>query len=111
MIPFEGQKSLGPPHLLSRKDLIRVILRLQFEGWRSALQLDPALKPDQDEPYMNGRLYQGMVRVRTSYCQQVGDGGFQACVRLLSVLEFDALDDLGEAVDSRRRGCRQPWSG
>ena len=66
MIPFEGQKSLGPPHLLSRKDLIRVILRLQFEGWRSALQLDPALKPDQDEPYMNGRLYQGMVRVRTA---------------------------------------------
>ena len=66
MIPFEGQKSLGPPHLLSRKDLIWVILRLQFEGWQSALQLDPALKPDQDEPYMNGRLYQGMVRVRTA---------------------------------------------
>ena len=66
MIPFEGQKSLGPPRLLSRKDLIRVILRLQFEGWKSALQLDPALKPDQDEPYMNGRLYQGMVRVRTA---------------------------------------------
>ena len=66
MIPFEGQDSLGPPHLLSRQDLIRVILRLQFEGWQSALQLDPVLKPDQDEPYMNGRLYQGMVRVRTA---------------------------------------------
>lgn len=66
MIPFEGQKSLGPPRLLSRSDLIRVILRLQFEGWKSALKIDPTLTPDQDEPYMNGRLYQGMVRIRTA---------------------------------------------
>ena len=64
MIPFEGRASLGPPRLLSRTDLIRVILRLQFEGWRSALTNDPTLKPNRDEPYMNGRLFQGMVRVR-----------------------------------------------
>ena len=66
MIPFKGRKSLGPPRLLSRTDLIRVILRLQFEGWKSALQTDPTLKPDQNEPYMNGRLFQGMVQVRTA---------------------------------------------
>lgn len=66
MIPFEGRDSLGPPHLLSRKDLIHVILRLQFEGWRRALLHDAALTSDRDETYMNGRLYQGMVSVRAS---------------------------------------------
>ena len=66
MIPFEGRVSLGPPRLLSHKDLINVILRLQFEGWRHALQHDAALTSHCDETYMNGRLYQGMVSVRTS---------------------------------------------
>ncbi len=66
MIPFEGRESLGPPRLLSRSDLIQVILRLQFEGWQSALLDDPALNSSRDEPYMNGRLFQGMVRVRAS---------------------------------------------
>jgi hypothetical protein len=66
VIPFEGRESLGPPRLLSRKDLIAVILRLQLEGWQRALEHDPALSPHCDETYMNGRLYQGMVSVRAS---------------------------------------------
>lgn len=66
MIPFEGQNSLGPPRLFSRKDLISVILRLQFEGWQRALDDDAALTPHCDETYMNGRLCQGMVSVRAS---------------------------------------------
>jgi len=66
MIPFEGRDSLGPPRLLSRKDLINVILRLQFEGWQRALEHDSALTPNCDETYMNGRLYQGMASVRSS---------------------------------------------
>lgn len=66
MIPFERQDSLGPPRLLSRKDLIHVILLLQFEGWQRALRQDAGLTSDQDETYMNGRLYQGMVSVRAS---------------------------------------------
>lgn len=66
MIPFEGRESLGTPRLFSRKDLVSVILRLQFEGWRYALEQDATLTPERDETYMNGRLYQGMVSVRNS---------------------------------------------
>ena len=64
MIPFDVTDSLGVPRLLSRTDLIRVVLRLQFEGWDRALRQDPELTANQDEPYMNGRLFQGMMYVR-----------------------------------------------
>lgn len=63
-IPFRTRESLGRPRLLSHPDLIRVILRLQLEGWNHALQQDPALTADRDEPYMNGRLFQGMQHMR-----------------------------------------------
>ena len=66
MIPFDEASGLGSPRLLSRKDLIRVMLRLQFEGWKRALEADAALTREQHETYMNGRLYQGMVAVRAS---------------------------------------------
>jgi hypothetical protein len=64
MIPFRDATSLGAPKLLSRQDLIAIILRLEFEGWRLALESDVHLTNEKSEPYMNGRLYQGMVRVR-----------------------------------------------
>jgi hypothetical protein len=66
MIPFQDAASLGAPKLLSRQDLIAVILRLEFEGWRAALAADPNLTNAVAEPYMNGRLFQGMVSVRNS---------------------------------------------
>ena len=66
MIPFGEEESLGPPSLLSRGDLIQVILRLQFEGWQCALSVDAGLTCDCSERYMNGRLYQGMLRLRNS---------------------------------------------
>lgn len=68
MIPFQERDSIGPPRLLSRKDLIRVILRLQFEGWEHALQTNAPLTPDRSEPYMNRCLFLGMVSVRNSLC-------------------------------------------
>lgn len=64
MIPFGGAASLGVPKLLSRDDLIAVILQLEFQGWQTALKSDPNLTNAQSETYMNGRLYQGMVTVR-----------------------------------------------
>jgi hypothetical protein len=64
MIPFDGRASIGAPQLLSRNDLISVIVRLQFDGWRVALSGDPGLVASKDEPYMNGRLFRGMVAVR-----------------------------------------------
>jgi hypothetical protein len=64
MIPFQGGASLGAPKLLSRQDLIAVILRLEFEGWQLALKEDVNLTNKVTEPYMNGRLYQGMVKIR-----------------------------------------------
>ena len=63
-IPFRTPESLGKPRLLSHPDLIRVILRLQFEGWNHALQQDSSLTADRDEPYLNGRLFQGMQYMR-----------------------------------------------
>jgi hypothetical protein len=63
MIPFDEPASLGAPRLLSRTDLIVVILRLQFEGWQIALT-DGGLHAGEDENFMNGRLFQGMVAVR-----------------------------------------------
>lgn len=63
-IPFRTRESLGRPRLLSHPDLIRVILRLQFDGWNHALRQDPSLTADRDEPYMNGRLFQGMQHMR-----------------------------------------------
>ena len=65
-IPFGEHHSLGPPNLLSRQDLIRVIIRLQFEGWSIALRSDPLLNGDQSERYMNGQLFNGMRHVRNS---------------------------------------------
>ena len=65
-IPFGEHDSLGPPNLLSRQDLIRVIIRLQFEGWSIALRSDPSLNGNQSERYMNGRLFNGMTDVRNS---------------------------------------------
>ena len=64
MIPFKGQESLGPPRLLSRKDLVEVILRMQSDGWRCALRRDKGLTSDCGELYLNGRLYQGMIHIR-----------------------------------------------
>jgi hypothetical protein len=61
MIPQEGDDSLGAPGLLVRKDLISLILRLQAEGWKRALAKYPELDSSKDEPYMNGRLFQGML--------------------------------------------------
>ena len=66
MIPFEGAASIGTPKLLSRADLISVILRLKHEGWQLALQNDANLTNGVPEPYMNGRLYQGMVERRNA---------------------------------------------
>ena len=63
-IPFRARESLGRPRLLSHPDLIRVILRLQFDGWNHALRHDPSLTAGRDEPYMNGRLFQGMQYMR-----------------------------------------------
>lgn len=68
MIPFKDSDSIGPPKLLSRKDLIRVILRLQLEGWQRALQDNPPLTSDRSETYMNKCLCLGMVSVRNSLC-------------------------------------------
>ncbi len=64
MIPFDETDSLGVPRLLSRTDLIHVILRLQFDGWQIALT-DRSLHAGEDEPFMNGRFFQGMVAART----------------------------------------------
>jgi len=66
MIPFRDGASLGAPRLLSRQDLIFVILRLEFEGWRAALTADANLTSAATEPYMNGRLYRGMVTIRNA---------------------------------------------
>jgi hypothetical protein len=66
MIPFQDAASLGAPKLLSRQDLIAVILRLEFEGWQVALAMDVGLTTTVSEPYMNGRLFQGMVSVRNT---------------------------------------------
>jgi hypothetical protein len=65
MIPFEEAQSLGVSRLFSREDLITVILRLQFDGWAIALR-DEALHPGEDEPFMNGRFFQGMVEARSA---------------------------------------------
>ena len=64
MIPFRDGASLGVPKLLSRRDLILVILRLEFEGWQAALTADENLTNAVPERYMNGRLFQGMVSIR-----------------------------------------------
>jgi hypothetical protein len=64
MIPFNAVASLGHPNLLSREDLVSVIVRLEFEGWRVALSRDSALTNGVSETYMNGRLFQGMRAVR-----------------------------------------------
>jgi hypothetical protein len=66
MIPFGGASSLGAPRLLSRQDLILIILRLEFDGWRTALRADSNLTNDATEPYMNGRLFVGMVSIRNA---------------------------------------------
>ena len=66
MIPFQNAASLGAPKLLSRNDLIEIILRLEFEGWQVALRMDANLTNAVSEPYMNGRLFQGMVNTRDS---------------------------------------------
>lgn len=64
VIPMDDGTSLGRPRLLVRRDLIAVILRLQFDGWLRALQDDPALSPGRGEVYLNGRLFDGMEKVR-----------------------------------------------
>jgi hypothetical protein len=66
MIPFHHPASLGAPQLLSRTDLVQIIHRLQFEGWDFALRNDVNLNNAASEPYMNGRLFQGMVNVRNT---------------------------------------------
>lgn len=66
MIPFSGMASLGAPKLLSRADLISVILLLEFEGWKLALARDSTLTNTIGETYMNGRLFQGMLEVRNA---------------------------------------------
>lgn len=66
MIPFRDAAGLGAPRLLSRQDLILVILRLEFEGWQAALTADANLTNGATEPSMNGRLFQGMVSVRNA---------------------------------------------
>jgi hypothetical protein len=66
MIPLGHDNSLGAPKLLSRDDVVAIILKLEFEGWQMALRLDPALTNTVPEIYMNGRLFQGMVMVRNA---------------------------------------------
>ena len=66
MIPFDELDSLGPPRLLSRKDLIQVILRLQFDGWTCALEENASLSRERNEAFMNRCLYRGMVHRRNS---------------------------------------------
>jgi hypothetical protein len=66
MIPLNGMASLGAPKLLSRGDLVSVIVLLEFEGWKLALARDNGLKRSSGETYMNGRLFQGMRDVRNT---------------------------------------------
>jgi hypothetical protein len=66
MIPFGDDASLGAPKLLSRSDLVEIILKLEFEGWQVAVANDANLTNAVSEPYMNGRLFQGMVSVRNA---------------------------------------------
>ena len=66
MIPFDGASSIGQPNLLSRQDLVSIIVKLEFDGWSLALSRDSALTNGQSETYMNGRLFQGMRDVRNS---------------------------------------------
>ena len=66
MIPFNEDNSLGPARLLNRKELVQIILRLQFEGWKFGLREFPGLTADRCEPFMNKCLYLGMKSVRDS---------------------------------------------
>jgi hypothetical protein len=66
MIPLNGIASLGAPKLLSRNDLVLIILRLEFEGWKLAAARDSKLTNSVSETYMNGRLFQGMRDVRNT---------------------------------------------
>ena len=60
MIPFDTQINLGSPNLLSRIDLIRVVLRLQSDGWNRAKEMFADLSPSKNEVYLNGCLFRGM---------------------------------------------------
>jgi hypothetical protein len=66
MIPFNAVASIGQPKLLSRQDLVSIIIRLEFEGWGLARSRDRALNNSANETYMNGRLFQGMRDIRSS---------------------------------------------
>jgi hypothetical protein len=66
MIPFNAAASIGQPKLLSRQDLVTIIVRLEFDGWRLARSRDPALTSEVSETYMNGRLFQGMRDIRNA---------------------------------------------
>jgi hypothetical protein len=67
LIPFSESASLGTARILVPDDLVAIILRLQHHGWQEALSDHPLPTTDHGEPFLNGRLYLGMEKVRIAW--------------------------------------------